>query len=295
MSLEEIELGFRDRSRAIDDLEFRAITRSDAVPLTPIFKKNALEIRKYLGTFHNAQNWSFSSAVSFIEASISAPFPSFTYVFTRGNKEIVGIGSLNGYGDPANQEVQVVLMVFGKHQGQGIASRIEGILMKISFEVWGFARVFHLVDASNAASIRVAEKNGMVLSHTWTDKQKHSISETGEWLAYVAERPEGLEDGVLQGAPISYWHETRSDQLLQAVIEARNGKRELEEEEIEEIAEEFGFNSPEEEVQEPKNPFQVALENKRAADQAALKTLTARVKRDLYNKSLAERRKKKKK
>jgi hypothetical protein len=119
--------------------------------------------------------------------------------------------------------------------------------------------------------------------------------ETGEWIAYFAERPEGLPDGVLQGAPISYWHETRSDQLLQAVIEARNGKRELEEEEIKEIAEEFGLATVQEEEIEEKNLFQIALENKKATDQAALNKLTARVKRDLYNKSLAERRKKKKK
>lgn len=294
MSLEEIELGFRDKSKTVDDLEFRSIARSDAVPLTPIFKKNALEIRKYLGTFHNARNWSFSSAVSFIEASISAPFPSFTYVFTRANKEIVGIGSINGYGDPTQLEVQVVLMVFGKNQGKGIASRIEATLMKIAFEIWGFSKVFHLVDASNKASIRVAEKNGFLLSHTWIDRERHSISETGEWLAYVAERPENLPDGVLQGAPISYWHEARSDQLLHAVIEAKNGKRVLEENEINEIAEELGLATALEEEIEDTNVFQIALEKKKSADLAALNKLTSKVKRDLYNKSLAERRKKKK-
>lgn len=270
-------------------LEMRLLSKSDAVVLTPIFKKHGNQIRSYLGAFHNAAHWSFRDANKFVQGSLNAPFPSFTYLFHIKN-EIVGIGSLAPYGQTIN-EVQIILAVFGEHQGKGIAKAIEKSLMYISFHVWGFNSLWHLVDASNIASIKTAEANGLKLSHTWTDKI-HAEKETGEWLAYVAERPEGLPDGVLQGAPISYWHETRSDQLVQAVIQAKNDKRKLEEAEIEEIAAEFGFNPPEEEV-ELRSPFQIALENKMAADQAALNKLAARMRRALYNKSVAERRKKK--
>ena len=142
-------------------------------------------------------------------------------------------------------------------------------------------------------SIETAEANGLNLSHKWTDKI-HAEKETGKWLAYVAKRPNGIPDGVLQGAPIAYWQEARSDQLLQAEIEARNGKRELEEGEVSEIAEAFGIPVHEEDELEAKNSFRVALEQKRAHDQAVISKLTARVNRSVYNQSLAERRKKKK-
>lgn len=66
-----------------------------------------------------------------------------------------------------------------------------------------------------------------------------------------------------QGAPISYWHETRSDQLLQAVTEARNGKRELEEQEIVEIGQEFFGITPSDEEQVVKSTFEVAIEKRR--------------------------------
>lgn len=297
MSLEETEHELRKRKENWptynSPLEMRLLTKSDAVLLTPIFKKHGTQIASYLGYFHNARHWNFRNAVKFVQDSLNAEFPSFTYLFHIDN-EIVGMGSLAPYGNSVT-DVQIILAVFGKHQGKGIAKAIEESLMYISFRVWGFDSFWHLVDASNIASIKTAEANGLQLSHTWTDKI-HAEKETGEWLAYFANRPEGLPDGVLQGAPIAYWQETRSDQLLQVVIEARNGKRELENEEIKEIAETFGLTSiHEEEEVEVLNPFRAALDNKRAEDQVALNKLAARMRRDLYNQSLAERRKKKKK
>jgi hypothetical protein len=202
------------------------------------------------------------------------------------------MGSLAPYGE-STTDVQIVLVVFGQHQGKGIAKAIEETLMYVSFRIWGFDSFWHLVDASNIASIKTAEANGLNLSHKWTDKI-HAEKETGEWLAYFAQRPKGIPDGVLQGAPIAYWHEARSDQLLQAVIEARNGKRELEAAEVSEIAEVFGFPVHEEDELEVKNGFQVALEEKKANDQVVISKLAARVSRSLYNQSLAERRKRKK-
>lgn len=294
MSLEQTELELRKTKpnwpSYSGPLEMRLLSKSDAVLLTPIFKKHGNQIRSYLGKFHNATHWSFRDGNKFVQESLNAPFPSFTYVFHIQN-EIVGLGSLAPYGNSVT-EVQIILAVFGKHQGKGIAKAIEKSLMFLSFNVWGLSVFYHLVDASNIASIKTAEANGLTVSHTFTDKI-HAEKETGEWLVYYAVRPDGLPDGVLQGAPISYWHETRSDQLLQAVIEARNGKRELEDEELVEIAEELGFYTHEEET-EQKNLYQVAIDNKKASDQAAMNKISSRMKRDLYNKSLAERRKKKK-
>lgn len=294
MSLEQTELELRKEKPNwpgySGPLEMRLLSKSDAVLLTPIFKKYGNQIRSYLGNFHNAKHWSFRDGNKFVQESLNAPFPSFTYVF-HIQGEVVGLGSLAPYGKSVT-EVQIILAVFGKHQGKGIAKAIEKSLMFLSFEVWGLSAFYHLVDASNIASIKTAEANGLTVSHTFTDKI-HAEKETGEWIAYYAVRPEGLPDGVLQGAPISYWHETRSDQLLQAVIEARNGKRELEDEELIDIAEEFGFKIQEEEV-EQKNLYQAAIDNKKASDQAALNKISSRLKRDLYNKSLAERRRQKK-
>ncbi|MDH6240131.1 GNAT family N-acetyltransferase [Aurantimicrobium minutum] len=295
MSLEEVELQLRVNKPNWPSyrgpLQMRLLTKSDAVVLTPIFKKHGNEIRSYLGTFHNARHWSFRDANKFVQDSLNADFPSFTYLFHIEN-EIVGLGSLAPYGNSVT-EVQIILAVFGRHQGKGIAKAIEKSLMYLSFNVWGFSAFYHLVDASNIASIKTAEANGLTVSHTFTDKI-HAEKETGEWIAYFAKRPEGLEDGVLQGAPISYWHESRSDQLLQAVIEAREGKRELQDEEVEEIGELLGFEASEEETEQV-NPFQAAIDNKKGADQAALNKLAARVNRNLYSQSLSERRKKKRK
>jgi RimJ/RimL family protein N-acetyltransferase len=294
MSLEETELELRKTKPNWPSyngpLEMRLLTKSDAVLLTPIFKKHGNQMRSYLGYFHNAKHWTFRDANKFVQESLNADFPSFTYLF-QIDGEIVGMGSLAPYANSV-KDVQIILAVFGHHQGKGIAKAIEETLIYVSFHVWGFDSFWHLVDASNIPSIKIAEANGLKLSHTWTDKI-HAEKETGEWLAYSVERPEGLPEGVLQGAPISYWHETRSDQLLQAVIEARNGKRELEDKELKDIVDEFGLNPHEEELDQ-KNPYQAALENKQAIDQAVLNRISSKVKRDLYNLSLAERRKKRK-
>jgi RimJ/RimL family protein N-acetyltransferase len=275
-------------------LEMRLLTKSDAVLLTPIFKKHGNQIRSYLGQFHNARHWSFRDANRFVQDSLNAPFPSFTYLFHIQN-EIVGMGSLAPYGE-STTDVQIILAVFGQHQGKGIAKAIEETLLYVSFRIWGFDSFWHLVDASNIASIKTAEANGLKLSHRWTDTI-HAERETGEWLAYVAERPDDIQDGVLQGAPIAYWFEARSDQLLQAVIEARNGKRVLEAEEVSEVAAVFGFpiaHDAEEQEQESKNYFQAAIDDRNAKDQVAINKLMARVNRSIYNQSLAERRKKRK-
>ena len=293
MSLEDIEHELRkvkpNWPGYSAPLEMRPLNKSDAVLLTPIFKRHGNEIRSYLGYFHNASHWNFKDANKFVQGSLNANFPSFTYLF-HINNEVVGMGSLGSYGESLT-DVQIVLAVFGKHQGKGIAKAIEETLMFVAFQVWGFDSFWHLVDASNIASIKTAEANGLKLSHTWRDKI-HAEKETGEWLAYCASRPQGLPDGVLQGAPITYWQESRSDQLVQAVIQAKNGKRMLENHEITEILEEFGLTTPVDEVK-VKNPFQAALDSQKLINQAAVNKLTARVNRSLYNQSLPKRRKSK--
>jgi RimJ/RimL family protein N-acetyltransferase len=221
-TLEEIELQFRDERPNFPGyshpIQYRPIRITDSALLTPVFKKHGKEIRGYLGAFHNAHAWQLSDAQKFVSASVNAEFPSMTWLFFIG-KELVGMGSIHSYQN-SMQDVQIVLAVFGEHQGKGIGSTIGATLKQVAFEVWGFNSFWWLVDATNYASRKAAEKVGMSFSHSWEDEVKHSEQESGLWFAYKQDRPSGLADGVLQGASLSYWQESKTSSMLRAVIQA---------------------------------------------------------------------------
>ena len=226
MSKEEIELMFRSEKPNWPGysapLEMRVLKKTDAAVLTPLFKKHGKQIRSYLGQFHNAHAWQMGTAQNFVMDAIKRDFPSQTWTFWIGNK-IVGLGSLESYKGSLT-DVQIILAVFGEHQGKGIATSIGHSLKHYAFNVMGHSAFYWLVDESNIGSIRAAEKNGLTLHHVWRDRVKHSEKETGQWRAYWQPRPEDSEDGVLQGASLSYWQESRTSSLLQAVIEARKAQ-----------------------------------------------------------------------
>lgn len=226
-TIEEIELQFRDDRPNFagysHPIEFRPLKITDSALLTPVFKKHGKEIRGCLGAFHNAHAWQLSDAQKFVSASVNAEFPSMTWLFFIG-KELVGMGSLHAYQD-SMWDVQIVLAVFGEHQGKGIGSTIGATLKQISFEVWGFNSFWWLVDATNFASCKAAEKVGLSFSHAWEDKVKRSEQESGLWFAFTEQRPSGLADGILQGAPLAYWQESKTSSLLRAVIEATKPDR----------------------------------------------------------------------
>lgn len=291
MSQEEIELAFREEKPNWPSysapLEMKHLKKTDAAILTPIFKKHGKQMRSYLGQFHNAHSWQMANAQSFVMEAINRDFPSYTWTFWIGNK-IVGLASLESYGDSV-KDVQIILAVFGEHQGKGIATAIGQSLKYFAFNVMGFSSFWWLVDESNIGSIRAAEKNDLTLHHVWKDEVKHSEKETGEWRAYWQPRPEGLEDGVLQGASLSYWQETRTSSLLQAVIKAKKEKEALE---LELLKEMYGIEDAKHQIGEEKNAWERAIEQSKKEKNQELQRLLGQVNRKLYNESLRRKRKK---
>lgn len=283
MSQEEIEFAFRSDKPNWPGysapLEMKHLKKTDAAILTPIFKKHGKQIRSYLGQFHNAHSWQMSTAQSFVMDAVSRDFPSQTWTFWIGNK-VVGLASLEQYGQSV-KDVQIILAVFGEHQGKGIATAIGKSLKYFAFNVMGHSNFWWLVDESNIASIRAAEKNGLELHRTWTDKIRHSEKETGQWRAYWQERPEGLEDGVLQGASLSYWQESRTSSLLQEVIKAKKEKEALELELLKEIN---GIEEAKQQIEEEKNIWERALEQRNNDMKKEAQRLLNETNRRIYNK-----------
>lgn len=201
-------------------LEFRPIKLTDSAMLTPVLKASAKSIRGYLGQFQHADLWDMRDAKKFVARCVNDEFPSMHYLFLIGGKP-VGIGSLHQYGDYPI-DVQIVLSVFGsEYQGRGIGTAIGQALKKVAFEVWGFRSFWWLVDATNRPSIATAQKVGLTWNHNWRDEVKHAQDESGLWMAFMEERPEGLAPGILQGNDIEYWGEARNASVLRAVLDSK--------------------------------------------------------------------------
>ena len=287
-TIEEVELEFRREKPNWPGykapLEMKHLKKTDAAILTPIFKKYGKQIRSYLGHFHNAHSWQMMDAQKFVLDAVSREFPSDTWTFWIGN-EVVGLASLESYGESA-KDVQIILAVFGEHQGKGLATGIGETLKYFAFNVMGFSSFWWLVDEGNIGSTRAAEKSGLELHHTWTDKVKHSENETGEWRAYWQPRPERLGDGVLQGASLSYWQETRTSSLLQAVIKAKRDKEGLEAQLYKEMT---GVELAKREIEEEKNIWQRAIDQRNERVRREAERLQNRANRNLYNRTLRKR------
>jgi RimJ/RimL family protein N-acetyltransferase len=222
-SLEEIELKFRNSE--ISNFpgykhppQFRPLDRSDSLKLSPILRKNSKSISTYLSKFSNSDKWGFKDANSFVLRLLrDQRFPSFHYVFTCGG-EIVALGSLVSYGEDKDC-CQVVLAVFGDHQGKGWGKVVAQTLIRIAFDIWGFDRLYWINDATNIASSRLAQGIGCELDAMYEDSHIMGDSGSGLWMRWVAYRPhEEMAPGVLQGAPIEYWVMPKSINLLEAKI-----------------------------------------------------------------------------
>lgn len=222
-SLEETELKFRNSE--IPNFpeykyppQFRPLSQSDALALTKIVRKNSKSIRTYLDKFNNSDRWGFKSSHSFVMRLLRDPrFPSLHYVFTCG-KEIVAMGSLVPYGSNPN-DCQVILTVFGSHQGKGWGKVVAQTLKQIAFQVWGFDRMYWLNDSTNIASSRLAQGVGCEIDSMYEDNFILGEKGSGLWNRWVAYRPhDELAPGVLQGAPIEYWAMPKSESLLKASL-----------------------------------------------------------------------------
>ena len=225
---EQVELDLRSNTanhRGFNaPLHFRPLRMTDTPLLAPVIRANARSIRGYLGTFQNADLWDIQNAKKFVARCLNDDFPTFHYLFFIGD-ELVGMASLHSYAGSL-RDVQVVLAVFGnKYQGHGIGTRIGSTMKQVAFEVWGFESFWWLVDATNKPSIAAAQKVGLQLSHKWEDAVKHAELESGKWFAFFQRRPENLGPGILQGAEMEYWGESRTLSHLDAVLNARVSTR----------------------------------------------------------------------
>jgi RimJ/RimL family protein N-acetyltransferase len=223
-SKEQVELELRSNTENHRGfkapLHYRHLRITDTPLLAPVIRSNARSIRGYLGTFQNADLWDIQNAKKFVARCLNDEFPTLHYLFFIGD-EVVGLASLYSYaGSP--WDVQIVLAVFGpKYQGKGIGTRMGSTMKKEAFEIWGFRSFWWLVDATNRPSIGVAQKVGLRLSHQWEDTVKHSELESGQWLAFFEKRPENLGPGLLQGANMDHWSDSRTPSHLEAVLDAR--------------------------------------------------------------------------
>lgn len=227
-SQEELELEFRDGSKIPNfpgyshRLEFRALQKSDATLLAPSFKGSAKTIRTYLSEFQYADRWNLKNTQAFINACLNDDFPAMHYVFTIGNRP-VAFASFHSFGESLT-EIQIILAVFGDHQGKGIGKAVAHTLKKVAFEIWGFERIWWVVDATNRSSMKIASSIGCEWDSTFEGDFKHGESGSGLWHRYVVERDHSLAPGVLQGADVEYWSSIKSSGMLEAVISSRSEK-----------------------------------------------------------------------
>lgn len=225
-TLEEVELGFRKQDTPNFPgynypPEFRPLKMMDSRILAPILRRDAKTIRTYLGSYQNAERWHLKDAQRFVAMRVNDPnFPSFHFLFLCG-QEVVGMGSLEPIGDNF-MNCQVVLAVFGSHQGRGWGRVIAQTLMQVAFQIWGFESLYWINDATNIASTKIAQAIGCKLEEAYEDEFILGENGTGLWYRWVAQRPsERLAPGILQGAPLEYWLEAKSAGMLQAIVNTR--------------------------------------------------------------------------
>jgi len=81
-------------------------------------------------------------------------------------------------------EVEVAYALTRSHWGQGLATEAAQAIKTYGFDTLGLARLVSLIDKDNLASIRVAEKIGMVF-------EKEGRDEVGPFLLYAVHKPAG--------------------------------------------------------------------------------------------------------
>lgn len=223
-SLEEIELQFRNTNIPNwpgygGRLEFRSLKHEDSRILIPILKSDKGNLATFLGKFHGHKQWHLKSAQGFVSSLLNEDWPSMTWLFHIKGEPI---GLVSTARESFQDECQLVISVFSRHQGKGFAPAMTRAVLKITEEVFGFQKTWWHVDAANKASVRVAQKCGFELFDTY-DTNSSTRESTGFYYRFVKERPTGLADGILQGASLEYWWAAKDPELLRIVIE--NQKR----------------------------------------------------------------------
>lgn len=227
-SLEELELQFRNDKIPNwpgynGKLEFRELKHQDSRILIPILKSDRSNLSTFLGKFHGHRNWNLKSAQGFVSGLLRGGWPSMTWLF-HINEEPIGLVSTAKADFP--NECQLIISVFSKHQGKGFATAMTKMVLKITEEVFGFQKTWWHVDAANLASIHVAQKSGFEFKDTY-DTNISSKQATGVYYRFVKERPQGLSDGILQGASLEYWWVAKDPSVLAMIVENQKAKERL--------------------------------------------------------------------
>jgi len=146
-----------------------------------------------------------------------------TWLFLIGN-EPVGLISTGKEEHPS--ECQLIIAVFSKHQGKGIASAMTTSVLKILEEVIGFENVWWHVDAANFASLKVAQRCGFEFMDSY-DTGIETKDTSGYFHRLVKNRPDGLPPGILQGASLEYWWAAKDPALLKLIVQNQKQKGQM--------------------------------------------------------------------
>lgn len=184
-------------------LACRLLREGDAQHLYPVMKRSAKMLKGYIDWAKYAPSWNYKTVVEFVNDHLGSELPRWHLVFTIG-KQVVGFGSLAPMGDP--RDVQVALWVGLGHQGRGIGQWIVTVLEWYAFHVFGYDHVYYQYDATNRKSGKLPQILGYRFSHSF-DQEKHAVKESGLWLSWVKDRPQGLPDGVIDTGNWGNWGE----------------------------------------------------------------------------------------
>ena len=160
--------------------------------------KSHQHLRGFIGWAKYARSWDIKAVSRFIDDHINDPLPNQHFVFFIGD-EIVGMGSLIRCYTPL--DAQIALWVTAGFEGRGIGKKIVDTLIHLAFRVWGYEILYYEHDANNASSKKLPQKCGFKFSHT-KDLEKTAELESGFWISWYMNRPNGLPEAIIQGRPI---------------------------------------------------------------------------------------------
>jgi len=200
-------------------LEFRTLRFEDSRLLIPVIRKDKGVLSAYLSKFRGSTHWNIHDAQRLVSSLVNAEWPETTYLFYIQN-EPIGLMTIGGVNEL--DECQLILAVFAGHQGKGFATAMTKTILKITEEVWGFSKTWWFVDATNRASIKVANKSGFTFHSHYEESDRRSPDKSsGFYYRLVKNRPDGLAPGVLQGADVEYWNVGKNQSILEVVIESK--------------------------------------------------------------------------
>lgn len=106
----------------------------------------------------------------------------------KGSNRFVGRCGLLPWTIDGRFEVEVAYAIVRTRWGHGLATEAAQAIEAYAFNTLGLTRLVSLIDKENVASIRVAEKIGMVF-------EKEGRDELGAFLLYAIQKPGGLARG----------------------------------------------------------------------------------------------------